>query len=51
MNIIWSLVCLAAWITSIIECVKTDWVTMLIVDILIFPVGVIHGALIWLGLA
>jgi len=37
----------AAWVTAIVHTVKTDDIAMLLVDILIPPVGVIHGLMIW----
>ena len=55
MNTFWPLAgfsfyiaCFAAWITAIVTTVKADDIAMLIIDIMIPPVGVIHGWLIWL---
>jgi len=40
---------IVAWITAIIHTVKNDMIAMLIVDLMIPPVGVIHGFIIWLS--
>lgn len=39
--------CIAAWITAIVHTVTNDMIAMLIVDLMIPPVGVIHGYIIW----
>lgn len=44
-------VSLCAWITAIVTTVQTSNIAMLIVDLLIPPVGVIHGLMIWFGAA
>lgn len=36
-----------AWLTSVITCIKNDWWTLLLMDFLLFPVGVIHGIDVW----
>jgi len=38
---------LAAWITAIIHTAKNDMIAMLIIDLIIPPVGVVHGVIIW----
>lgn len=40
--------CFGAWLTSIFHAVETSNVVLAIVDILIFPAGVLHGVYLWL---
>lgn len=42
-------VCLAAWVTHIIHCLVYAKYLLLIAGGFIFPVGVVHGIGIWLG--
>ena len=37
-------------ITHIWVCVATNWAAMLILGLVCFPVGVVHGTGIWFGL-
>jgi hypothetical protein len=39
----------AGWITSIVACVSENRLGLLIVNLSLFPVGVVHGWGIWLG--
>lgn len=39
----------AAWLTHVISCIDDDRWGLLIAGGLIFPVGIIHGIGIWLG--
>lgn len=40
---------IAAWITSIINCLSYGKWLLLIVDIICGPVGVVHGVGLWFG--
>lgn len=44
-----TLAAIAAWLTAIVNSVMTSNVTMLIVDLVFFPVAIIHGIGIWFG--
>jgi hypothetical protein len=44
-----AIVAFAAWFTHIAACVDAgDWV-FLVIGALLFPVGIVHGAGLWLG--
>lgn len=43
------LLCLAAWATHVIVCIKTSSWLFLIAGAIAAPVGIIHGIGIWLG--
>jgi hypothetical protein len=36
-----------AWITSVVSCIQNENWVLLVFDFLFFPVGVIHGIMIW----
>lgn len=38
---------LAAWTTNIIYCIFTNKMLMLIASAILFPVGMIHGIMLW----
>lgn len=38
---------LAAWTTNIIYCIYTNEMLMLIASAILFPVGMIHGIMLW----
>jgi len=40
---------IAAWITHVVTCIKAASWALLFIGAIIFPVGVIHGWGIWLG--
>ena len=40
-----------AWITHVVKCLITAKYTLLFVGSFIFPIGVIHGLGIWVGMA
>jgi hypothetical protein len=43
------LIALAAWVTSVLFCIKhANWL-LLIVDAIAGPIGVIHGVGLWFG--
>lgn len=42
-------VCIATWLTSVIHDAMNAVYGWLVVDIFVSPLGVIRGALIWLG--
>lgn len=41
---------IAAWLTHIVVCIKTASWILLIIGALAFPIGIIHGVMVWLGL-
>jgi hypothetical protein len=45
-----ALLAIAAWFTHVIVCFKTASWGFLVAGAVFFPVGVIHGWLIWLGI-
>lgn len=49
----WIMLALLAsgWLTHVITCITDDRWGMLLVGGLFFPIGIIHGWLIWLGIA
>lgn len=42
---------LCAWITHIVNCIATGKFLLLIAGGFIFPVGIIHGIMVWFGFA
>lgn len=47
--ILTSLLGFFAWLTHVIVCIKTASWGFLIAGAIAFPIGVIHGFMIWLG--
>lgn len=45
------LITLFAWLTHIVTCFKDESYLLLIAGAIAFPIGIIHGFLIWIGLA
>ncbi|UKL14898.1 hypothetical protein [Erwinia phage Gungnir39] len=43
------LVIFAAWLTHIVVCLKTASWGFLIAGAIFFPIGFIHGLMIWMG--
>jgi hypothetical protein len=41
----------AAWLTAITRGIVTGHAVLLLVDVIAFPIGILHGILIWLGVA
>jgi hypothetical protein len=41
----------AAWLTAVIHGLVTGHGVLLLVDVMAFPIGILHGILIWLGVA
>ena len=41
---------IAAWATSVIECVHSGSWLLLVLDLFFWPVGVVNGIGIWFGL-
>ena len=39
-----------AWITHVVVCIQNPAWALLVIGALIFPIGVIHGFMIWLGI-
>ena len=48
--IVW-LASAAAWFTGVGSSIANDQMGLLLIDVFIPPVGVIHGALVWFGVA
>jgi hypothetical protein len=44
------LVGIVAWVTHVIVCIQNAAWVLLVIGALIFPIGVIHGFMIWLGI-
>lgn len=42
---------IGAWVTHIVVCIKTASWLLLIAGAFVFPAGIIHGWMIWLGAA
>lgn len=40
---------IAAWITHIVYCIANGAWIILIAGALVFPVGIIHGIMVWFG--
>ncbi|HEY8963809.1 MAG TPA: hypothetical protein VIN59_05020 [Alphaproteobacteria bacterium] len=43
------LICVAAWLTHVIDCLKDGEWGFLIAGALMFPIAIIHGIGIWFG--
>lgn len=41
--------CVTAWITHIVACIAKSLWLLLIAGALVFPVGIIHGFMVWFG--
>lgn len=41
--------CVIAWITHIVACIKTASWILLILGAFFFPVGIVHGVMVWFG--
>ena len=41
----------AAWLTSIVTCIKTSAWLLLLAVAMFFPIGILHGVLVWFGVA
>lgn len=39
----------AAWVTHIVTCITTESWILLLFGAAFFPIGVIHGVMVWLG--
>lgn len=42
---------LFAWLTHVVVSISMEAYLLLIVGVLFFPIGIIHGIMIWFGLA
>jgi hypothetical protein len=38
-----------AWLTHVVACIKAGAYMLLIIGALFFPVGIIHGVMVWFG--
>ena len=47
--VIFMVVCAAAWVTHIVECLQENEWGFLIAGALVFPIAVIHGIGVWCG--
>lgn len=50
-GVILSLACFCAWVTHIVTCLTGSLWGFLIAGAIMFPIGIIHGFMIWLGVA
>jgi hypothetical protein len=41
---------IAAWVTHVLVCIKTASWILLLFGCIVFPVGIIHGIGVWLGI-
>jgi hypothetical protein len=41
---------IVAWITHVVVCIQNAAWALLVIGALMFPIGVIHGFMIWLGI-
>lgn len=48
-GMIFTLAVVAAFMTSIINCIMTGKWILLVVDLFVAPVAVIHGVMVWFG--
>ncbi len=48
-SLIASVVCLAAWVTHVVVCIKSAAWFLLLIGAFFFPVGIIHGVMVWFG--
>ncbi len=39
----------AAWLTHVVTCLHDGLVAYLLIGALFFPIGIVHGVMIWLG--
>lgn len=46
---IFALAAVAAAITSIVNCIMTGKWILLVIDLLVAPVAVLHGVMVWFG--
>lgn len=49
MALIINLILFAAWVTHVIYTISAQLYVLLLVGMFIFPVGIIHGVMIWFG--
>ena len=41
---------IVAWVTHVVVCIQSAAWVLLVIGALIFPIGAIHGVMIWLGI-
>lgn len=52
--LLWAIIVLgavAAWITHVVACIAAGAYILLLFGCIIFPIGVIHGIMVWFGAA
>lgn len=42
---------IAAWITHVVACIKAGAMLLLIIGIVVPPIGLIHGVMVWFGVS
>ncbi|MBB5508114.1 hypothetical protein [Paraburkholderia atlantica] len=42
-------VCIAGWLTHIVDCLMHQLYVLLLVGVFVFPVGIFHGIGVWFG--
>lgn len=40
---------IAAWITHVVVCISASKWILLVIGALFFPIGIIHGIMVWFG--
>lgn len=48
-NAVFTIAVIVAWITSVINCIMTEKWILLVIDLLVAPIGVLHGLMVWFG--
>lgn len=51
MGLIFGIVSFAAWVTHVVACIQQAAWVLLFAGAFIFPVGIIHGVMVWFGAA
>jgi len=46
---IFTIAAIAAFLTSIINCLLTGRWILLVIDLFVAPIGVLHGVMVWFG--
>lgn len=42
---------IAAWITHVVACIQAGAMLLLIIGIVVPPIGLIHGVMVWCGVS
>jgi hypothetical protein len=47
--LVMTIVVVSAWVTNVVVCIYEHAWALLLIGAIIFPIGVIHGVGVWLG--